>query len=174
MRRFRLSRLFRLKLGAIVGVFLLAALSATAFVVHNAHADASVTTFRTTFDLTGEQIGDGTGGQCVAETITISQGTTTVHGSSVLTGSGNFNATFDVESHAIGIGDVTGTQYEIMGAHTLTFNAGPGQVFEEVDNDRIVGPGPDNGTALLDRNHLTANANGEITVIHNSFSFGCA
>jgi hypothetical protein len=55
------SRHSRLTLGATVGIFLLAALSASACVVHNAHADASVTSFRTTFDLTGEQITDGTG-----------------------------------------------------------------------------------------------------------------
>jgi len=164
----------RLRLGAVVGIFLLAALSLSAVVVHNAHANASVTTFQTTFDLTGEQVSDGSGGQCAPETITIMKGTVLIHGRSVLTDSGNFNASFDVELHAIGAGDVTGTQYEIIGAHSLTTNAGPGQVFEEVDNSRVVGPGPDDGAALLERDHLTINANGEITVVHGSFSFGCA
>ncbi len=169
-----MSHLSRLKLGAVVGIFLLVALSVSVLVVHHARADASVTTFRTTFDTTGEQVIDGTGGQCVAETITITQGTVLIHGSSVQDAGGNFHGSFDVESHAIGTGDITGTQYEITGTSSVTYNVGPGQVFEEVDNGRIVGPGPDNGVAMLNRNHLTINANGEVTVLDNSFSFGCA
>jgi len=144
------------------------------FVVHYAFASASVTTFRTTFDTTGEQVIDGTGGQCIAETITITKGTEMIHGTSVQDAAGNFHGSFDVESHAIGTGDITGTQYEITGTSSVIFNVGPGQVFEEVDNSHIVGPGPDNGVTGLNRNHLTINANGEITVVDNSFSFGCA
>ncbi len=171
MRRCGVSRL---KFGAIASVLVLLALSVSVLVVHNARAAAAVSTFQYSFDITGEQVVDGTGGQCVAETITITQGTVLIHGTSTQDASGNSLGTFDVETNAIGTGDITGTQYELTGTSHITYQIGPGHVYEEVDNGRIVGPGPDNGTAMLDRNHLTIDANGQVTAVHDSFSFGCA
>ena len=163
----------RVKLATLASILLLVAVSVSALVIHSAHAAATVSSFHFRFDSTGEQVVDGTGGQCVAETITITNGSVLIQGSSVQDASGDFLGTFDVAAHAIGTGNISGTQYELTGTTHDTFKLGPGRVFTEIASSRIVAPGPDNGLVFRSTNHLTITANGEVTAESGTFEITC-
>ena len=75
-----------------------------------------------------------------------------------------------------GVGEVTGDTYHATGKTQDHFNGSlnNGQ-FEAtfVNNFRIIGEGPGNNFLLHEDLHVTINANGEVTTIHDNFSVDC-
>src|SRR5262245_54847965 len=112
--------------------------------VHGSGAAANVNHFSTTIDLAGTPAFDQTGGQCISEPLTITEGTTRISGTDVVTPNGDIRGQFEVVTHAHATGDVTGTQYELTGTGTSHFVGQPGQEFTEIFNSHLIGPGPDN------------------------------
>jgi hypothetical protein len=72
-----------------------------------------------------------------------------------------------------GVGQVTGTQYQVTGGNVLELNMKA--AFEEtlVNNFRVIGQGPDNNFVFHQTSHVTVNANGTVTAEHLSFQFEC-
>jgi len=79
----------------------------------------------------------------------------------------------------IGTGEVTGDTYHGTGSFKYQekycvdpLDSWP-QVFNYVDNYRIIGPGPDNNLVLHINAHITINAEGETTVDFENYETDC-
>ena len=75
-----------------------------------------------------------------------------------------------------GVGLSTGDRYQGTGVTQSFFkgslqNGQFNQTF--VNNFRIIGQGPGNNFLLHENFHLTVNANGEVTTVHDNFSVEC-
>ena len=88
------------------------------------------------------------------------------------------NGGFHLKSHAqpqglTGYGLVTGAKYQATGVTQDNFNAKVGQTSTYVNNFRIIGQGRGNNFLVHETYHVTVNANGVVTVVHDNFSFEC-
>jgi hypothetical protein len=75
-----------------------------------------------------------------------------------------------------GTGVITGTQYNATGVTQYGFNGSLiNGSYEEmfVNNFRIIGPKTDNNLLVHSSGHITINANGDMTVTHDSFTEEC-
>lgn len=74
-----------------------------------------------------------------------------------------------------GTGLVSGAKYQATGAtiQSVTMAAGGAQTNSYVNNFRLIGQGPEENRLVHENFHVTFNANGELTVIHDNFSFEC-
>ena len=74
-----------------------------------------------------------------------------------------------------GTGLLTGTKYEATGVTQDEFNYnGPLPYTESfINNFRLIGRGPDNNLLIHENFHITINANGDVTAIHDNFSVEC-
>ena len=75
-----------------------------------------------------------------------------------------------------GIGIDTGDRYHATGVTQDHFNSSltNGQFNQTfVNNFRIIGQGPGNNFVVHENFHLTINANGEVTTVHDNFDADC-
>ena len=75
-----------------------------------------------------------------------------------------------------GTGETTGTKYQATGITKESFKSSlqNGQAnLTFVNNFRIIGQGPGNNFLMHETMHVTINADGTGTVIHDNFSFDC-
>lgn len=73
-------------------------------------------------------------------------------------------------------GETTGDKYQATGGGQFRFNDSlQNDQFNQafVINFRIIGPGPGNNFLVHQNGHVTINANGDVTVVHSSFSIDC-
>jgi hypothetical protein len=72
-----------------------------------------------------------------------------------------------------GVGSTTGAQYRGTGGtqRQLSINAGVEDTF--VNTFQIIGQGPGNNFLVHQNVHITINANGDLTVVHDNFSIDC-
>jgi hypothetical protein len=77
----------------------------------------------------------------------------------------------------VGIGETTGDKYQATGVTKDTsfkFSFQNGQAQQTfVNNFRIIGQGPGNNYLVHEVAHVTFNANGTVTVFHDSLSIDC-
>ena len=77
----------------------------------------------------------------------------------------------------VGTGETTGDKYQATGVTKDTsfkFSFQNGQAQQTfVNNFRIIGQGPGNNYLVHEVAHVTFNANGTLTVFHDSFSIDC-
>jgi hypothetical protein len=149
------------------------AVAVSVVVVRGTGAAASANHYSTTIDLAGTPAFDQTGGQCISESLTITEGTTTISGTDVITPNGDIRGEFAVVTHALATGDVTGTQYELVGTGTSHFISQPGQEFTEIFNSHLNGPGPDNNVVMRSTFHSTVTPNGDLTAFTATFELVC-
>jgi hypothetical protein len=142
-------------------------------VVRGTGAAASANHYSTSIDLTGTPAFDQTGGQCISEPLTITEGTTRISGTDVVTPNGDIRGQFEVVTQARATGDVTGTQYELTGTGTSHFVGQPGQEFTEIYQSHLIGPGPDNNVVMLSTFHATVTPNGDLTAFTATFELVC-
>jgi hypothetical protein len=74
-----------------------------------------------------------------------------------------------------GVGLTTGDKYQGTGVtqQSQSINGPLPQTFTSVNNFRMIGQGPNNNFLVHDNFHVTINANGELTAIHDNFSIEC-
>jgi cytochrome oxidase Cu insertion factor (SCO1/SenC/PrrC family) len=87
------------------------------------------------------------------------------------------NGGFHVKQHdqpqdVKGIG-LTGTQYSATGVTQEEFNVTAGQTDTFINNFRIIGQGPGNNFLVHEVEHITVNANGDVSVTFDNFSIDC-
>jgi len=76
----------------------------------------------------------------------------------------------------VGVGETTGVKYQATGVTQESFKTAflNGQAnLTLVNNFRIIGQGPGNNYLVHETLHLTINANGTITFVHDNFSAAC-
>jgi len=76
----------------------------------------------------------------------------------------------------VGVGETTGVKYQATGVTQESFktaflNSQANLTY--VNNFRIIGQGPGNNYLVHETLHLTFNANGTVTVVHDNFSIAC-
>ena len=75
-----------------------------------------------------------------------------------------------------GTGETTGAKYNGTGVTQQSFKSSlqTGQAnFTFVNNFRLIGQGSGNNYLLHENTHVTINANGTLTVVHDNFSVNC-
>ena len=75
-----------------------------------------------------------------------------------------------------GYGSITGVKYQGVGVTQNHFNGSiDGGQFNQtfVNNFRIIGQGPGNNYLVHENFHLTINANGEVSTVHDNFRVEC-
>jgi hypothetical protein len=72
-----------------------------------------------------------------------------------------------------GVGQVTGTKYQVTGGSPVEENLKASVEVTSVTNFRIIGQGPDNNFVFHGVDHFTVNANGTVTASHFSFKSEC-
>ena len=75
-----------------------------------------------------------------------------------------------------GIGETTGEKYQATGvtAESLASSLQSAQAnFTSINNFRIIGQGTGNNFLVHETLHLTINANGTVTVLHDNFMIDC-
>jgi len=77
----------------------------------------------------------------------------------------------------VGTGETTGDKYQATGvtkdySFKITFHNGQAQQ-TFVNNFRIIGTGPGNNFLVYEEAHITINANGAVTVLHDNLSIVC-
>jgi hypothetical protein len=76
----------------------------------------------------------------------------------------------------VGLGETTGEKYQATGVTQQSFKIAfiNGQAnFSSVNNFRIIGQSSGNNYLVHETMHVTFNANGTITVVHDNFSAAC-
>ena len=96
----------------------------------------------------------------------------TIHGNNVSV-SGYFH--FQPQE-VVGVGETTGVKYQATGVTQQSFktaflNSQANLTY--VNNFRIIGQGPGNNYLVHETLHLTFNANGTVTVVHDNLSIAC-
>ena len=74
------------------------------------------------------------------------------------------------------VGETTGDTYRATGGTKRSFEGSlqDGQsTFTFVNNFRLIGPGPGNNLFVHETFHITVNADGDVTVVHDSGSVDC-
>lgn len=72
-----------------------------------------------------------------------------------------------------GLGLTTGTTYRATGGTQTEFNIGFGVEETDINNVRLIGPGPGNNLLIHSTDHITINANGVVTVVHSNSTVDC-
>lgn len=74
-----------------------------------------------------------------------------------------------------GTGVTTGDKYQGTGETSFRANIPGPPPFESsfVNNFKIIGQGPGNNFLVHENSHITVNANGDITVVHDNLSIDC-
>jgi hypothetical protein len=91
-----------------------------------------------------------------------------------LNASGGFHAKEHFQPQGLtGVGQSTGDKYQGTGVTQDTFNGKVGSTFTFVNNFRIIGQGPGNNSLLHETFHVTVNANGTTTVVHDNLTSDC-
>ena len=72
-----------------------------------------------------------------------------------------------------GTGLTTGDSYRATGVTQEQITLGPGITDTFVNNFRIIGQGPGNNFLVHETFHLTITPNGDLTVVHDSFTADC-
>jgi hypothetical protein len=74
-----------------------------------------------------------------------------------------------------GVGLTTGDKYQGTGVtqQSQSINGPLPQTVTFVNNFRMIGQGPDNNFMIHENAHVTINANGELTSLHDNFSVEC-
>jgi hypothetical protein len=89
----------------------------------------------------------------------------------------NVSGKFNFQPQGIsGTGETTGDKYQATGITQQTFKTSlqSGQVnLTFVNNFRIIGEGPGNNFLVHETMHITINADGTLTVLHDNFSVDC-
>jgi hypothetical protein len=89
-------------------------------------------------------------------------------------GRGGFHVKLhDSPQGVIGTGLTTGARYHGTGVTQSHFNLKVGEQSTDINNFRIIGPGPGNNFLLHENFHVTINANGVVTAGHDNFSVQC-
>jgi hypothetical protein len=87
---------------------------------------------------------------------------------------GGFHMTDHTQPQALrGVGAVTGTKYQAQSVDQQHLNGHVGQTFTSINNLRLIGQGRGNNLLLRETFHITVNANGVVTAVHDSFSAEC-
>ena len=92
------------------------------------------------------------------------------------TASGNMHFMTHAQPQALsGVGLLSGARYQGTGATINSAHIGMSGSYNSsfVNNFRLIGQGPDNNLLIHENFHVTFNANGELTAIHDNFSFDC-
>lgn len=91
-----------------------------------------------------------------------------------LDANGGFHAKEHFQPQGLtGIGQSTGDKYQATGVTQDTFNGKVGSTFTYVNNFRIIGQGPGNNYLVHETFHVTVNANGTTTVVHDNLTIDC-
>ena len=89
----------------------------------------------------------------------------------------NFSGVFHFQPQGIsGTGETTGDKYQATGVTQESFKTSlqNGQAnLTFVNNFRIIGQGPGNNFLVHETLHITANADGTLTVFHDDFRADC-
>ena len=90
----------------------------------------------------------------------------------------NISGFFHFQQDVTGTGETTGAKYKATGLMEENFSTAlpkyGGQVhFTFVNNYRVVGQGSGDNFLFHETSHLTVNANGTVTVVHDNFSVDC-
>ena len=72
-----------------------------------------------------------------------------------------------------GVGLTTGDKYQATGETQEVSNLQVGVTDTFVNNFKIIGPGPGNNFLVHEVFHVTVNANGTVTVLHDNFTTDC-
>lgn len=72
-----------------------------------------------------------------------------------------------------GTGLVTGDKYQATGVTQEEFNTSFGVTDTFINNFRIIGQGSGNNFLVHENFHITVNANGTVTALHDNFSIDC-
>jgi hypothetical protein len=87
---------------------------------------------------------------------------------------GGFHAKSHFQPQGLsGTGADTGDKYQATGVTQDHFNGKVGLTFTSVNNFRIIGQGKGNNFLVHENLHLTINANGVATAVHDNFSIDC-
>jgi hypothetical protein len=92
------------------------------------------------------------------------------------TGSGNYSSKFHFQPQGVsGVGLTTGIKYQATGVTQDEYSFNGPWPYEEtfVNNFRLIGQGPDNNLLVHENFHITINANGVLTALHDNFSSEC-
>lgn len=90
--------------------------------------------------------------------------------------SGNMHFSTHAQPQGVsGVGLFTGAKYQATGVTRNGDHIGMSGAFNSsyVNNFRLIGQGPDNNLLIHENFHVTFNANGELTAIHENFKFDC-
>jgi hypothetical protein len=93
-----------------------------------------------------------------------------------ISNSGNFHTKIHFQPQGIsGVGLTTGDKYQATGGTQEMFNSnGPFPITDTyVNNFRMIGQGPGNNFLVHENFHITINANGTVTSVHDNFSIDC-
>ena len=72
-----------------------------------------------------------------------------------------------------GVGLTTGDKYQATGVTQDETNVAAGQETTFINNFRLIGQGPGNNLLIHDVFHVTINANGDVTALHDIHSVEC-
>jgi hypothetical protein len=74
------------------------------------------------------------------------------------------------------VGAITGDAYQPRGVTQGTFNGSSQNglyTLTDINNFRLIGPGPGNNLLIHENFHITISANGDMTVTHDNLSIDC-
>ena len=72
-----------------------------------------------------------------------------------------------------GVGSVTGAKYQANGVDQQQMNGHVGLTLTSMSNLRLIGQGRGNNLLVRETFHITVNANGVVTALHDSFTAEC-
>lgn len=90
--------------------------------------------------------------------------------------SGNLHVMTHAQPQGVsGTGLITGATYQGTGVtqQSLSINAPLPYTESFINNFRLIGQGPDNNRLVHENFHVTVNANGEVTTVHDNFMVDC-
>jgi hypothetical protein len=93
-----------------------------------------------------------------------------------ISNSGNFHFKIHFQPQGIsGVGLTTGDKYQATGVTQEEFNSNAPLPITDtyVNNFRMIGQGPGNNFLVHQNFHITINANGDVTSLHNNSSVEC-
>jgi hypothetical protein len=73
----------------------------------------------------------------------------------------------------VGVGLTTGDIYRGTGVSQGVYTGQVGETVTEIENFRLIGPGPGNNLLVHETFHFTVNANGELTSFVDNYSVEC-
>jgi hypothetical protein len=89
-------------------------------------------------------------------------------------GNGGFHLKIHDQPQGLsGTGQTTGDKYQGVGVTQTKQNVTAGQTYTFINNFSMIGQGPGNNYQVHQNYHLTINANGDLTVVHDNLSITC-